>query len=98
MIFGGTHDLLLAKQGLVRPRQADCRARRFHTAPAAPLRCNPPIAVGGIFQPTKPKEKHMEGIIAHIVAGTIYAGAWFAVACMGAALAWGVAELFREAR
>ena len=40
----------------------------------------------------------MEGIIAHIVAGTIYAGAWFAVACMGAALAWGVAELFREAR
>jgi len=40
----------------------------------------------------------MEEIIANIVAGTIYAGAWFAVACMGAALAWGVAEFIRGAR
>ena len=37
----------------------------------------------------------MENIIGNIVAGSILAGMWFAVACVFGALAWGVKEAFK---
>ncbi len=40
----------------------------------------------------------MEGIIAKIVAGGILCGIWISIACMAGAIAWGVAEMVREAR
>ena len=40
----------------------------------------------------------MEGIIAHIVAGMIYAEVLFTVASICAALVWVAVEIFREAK